>query len=187
MLILSFLPPSFSLSPLHPPLLYGDWSVVKSVVPSEEEGWMKIVDCFPKQWEKQLCSLQAQRYTDTHTHMHILVVWLNFISTIFGDATHISVNHKKENFSGGSNFIYLFSHQGCISSTFSAVVRDVILHVFSILHVQVGDLGRTSGATGLSVLLSSDYFIFFLCSNWKNNIHRSFDLQDHGRKYVFEK
>lgn len=70
---------------------------------------------------------------------------------------------------------------------FFAVVGDVILHVFSILHVQVGDLGRTSGATGLSVLLSSDYFTFFFRSNWKNNIQCSFDLQDHGRKYVFEK
>lgn len=71
---------------------------------------------------------------------------------------------------------------------FFAVVGDVILHVFSILHVHVGDLGRTSGAPGLSVLLSTDYFAsFFPALNWKNNIHRSFDLQDHGRKYVFEK
>lgn len=118
---------------------------------------------------------------------------MNFFSNIFRDATHISVNHKNEIFSGSSNFIYLLSHQGCISPTSISVVRDLILHVFSILHLYVGDLERTSGATGLSVLLSSDYFTlsfflsFLFCSNWKNNIHRSFDLQDHGRKYVFEK
>lgn len=41
-----------------------------------------------------------------------------FFSTIFCDSTHISVNHKNEKFSGCSNFIYLLSHQGCISSTF---------------------------------------------------------------------
>lgn len=70
---------------------------------------------------------------------------------------------------------------------FYALVRDVILHVFFILHVQVGDLGRNGGATWLSVLLFADYFAFFICSNWKNNIHLSFDLQDHSRKYAFEK
>lgn len=34
------------------------------------------------------------------------------------------------------------------------------MHVFSILHVQVGDFGRTSGSPWLSVLLSPDYFTF---------------------------
>lgn len=56
----------------------------------------------------------------THTHTHTLhtSVMIAFFSTAFHDATHISVNHKKEKNSGSSNFIYLFSHQGCISSTF---------------------------------------------------------------------
>lgn len=34
--------------------------------------------------------------------------------------------------------------------------------MFSILHVQVGDLGRTSGTTGLSVLLSLIISLFFV-------------------------
>ena len=163
--------------PLHPPVLYGDWSVVGSV-PSEEEGWMKIVSCSPKQWGKQLF-YAANRPFSFHraTHTCLLVVWF-FFSTIFRDATHISVNHKKVKISGSSNLICLLSHQGWISSTFFFFFffccswRCYLACVFYFTCASWRPGKNQWRNRAFFVLLSSDYFTLLLFffpsrSNWK--------------------
>lgn len=57
---------------------------------------------------------------------------------------------------------------------FFFVVGDIVLHVFSIVQVQARDLGGTSGMTGLSIILLSDYFTFFFFLLQLEKQHSSF-------------
>lgn len=121
---------------------------------------------------------------------------INFFFLVLRDASHTSLNHKTYLSPPplAAQILFICSlTRGVFSFTFFAAVGDVILHMFSILHLRVRDLGRTTGALWLSVLLSPDYFAFLfflfslLQSGKKIRFIFSFDLQDHGRKYVFEK
>lgn len=190
-----------SLSPLPPPtpMLPGDWSVVRSVVLSQETAGGKLSAAAPKRdnfhvvlWFFYFLFFNNE---NTYTHTHTPVVWLFFFSRT---SWCISYFTKSQDILSppplAAQILFICSlTRGVFSFTFFAAVGDVILHMFSILHLQVRDLGRTTGALWLSVLLSPDYFaflfffIFFAPIGKKIRFIFSFDLQDHGRKYVFEK
>lgn len=109
---LSLVPPS---QPRHlsTPMLPGDWSVVRSVVLSEENCRLL------PQREKQLsCRVEIfHRETNTHTHAHTHMhtharahtsAVIKFFSTVFHDASHTSVNHKTYFFFPWQLKFYLF-------------------------------------------------------------------------------
>lgn len=84
--------------------------------------------------------------TQAYTHFEYDWIFLLFSSL------HVAKSHEW-------NILIWFLTRGLCLVFF--VVGDIVLHVFSIIQVQARDLGGTSGMTGLSIILLSDYFTFF--------------------------
>lgn len=145
-----------------------DWSGVRSAVLSEEKCWIKTACCFLNN-ERSSCFTRLlghflftgnkEMQTQAYTHFEYDWIFLLFSSL------HVAKSHEW-------NILIWFLTRGLCLVFF--VVGDIVLHVFSIVQVQARDLGGTSGMTGLSIILLSDYFTFFFFLLQLEKQHSSF-------------
>lgn len=186
------------LSSLPPPpcALRGLVSCQVSCFPLRKKGEWKLLTASLNN-ERNICFLQlighfhfsvdhrdTHTHTDAHTHTSGMI---EFFSSIFCDATHISGNHKTDNFQAVQILFICSLTRGVFLRLFFWCSQRCYLPCVFYFTCASWRPGKNQWCNRAFFIIVFWLFHSFFFSNWKNNIHRSFDLQDHGRKYVFEK